>query len=714
MKRLMMAGMLLLFTKISCFADEGMWLPIFLKQLNEKEMRAAGMKLRAEDIYSINKGSLKDAVLHFGGGCTGEVVSPKGLLLTNHHCGYGQIQKHSSLEHNYIRDGFWAKSLSEELPCEGLTVTFISRIEDVSAQVLAGIRNDMTEQERQSAIDQNIARVTKTIAIQPYESISIKPFFAGNQYFAFISVTYKDVRMVGAPPESIGKYGSDTDNWVWPRHTGDFSVFRIYADKNNLPAEYSKDNVPFVPKHYFPISLDGVKENDFTMIFGFPGKTDEYLPGVGVKQATEDLNPLRISLRDKALKIMDARMRANAATKIKYASKYASIANAWKKWIGESLGVKKTDGLGRKRKYEAEFTRRVNADPVLKEKYGSLLSAFETKYSEFKRYALAREATAEVFARILDVTRMGNQAIQLIKTYESQGETEYQNQVTRARNGFGGFYKNFEADIDREMFVELIMIYKANVDLGLQPPSITKLTKEQLAGIFDSSNLISESKMNTITALPPAEAVKLLREDALVILLREVYDFNQNTISPKANMYTAEINTLQRSYMQAQMDVFREKKFYPDANSTLRVSYGKVKPYSPKDALNYGIMTTIDGVVEKYVPGDYEFDLDQRYLDLYARKDFGRYGVNGTLPVCFIGANHTTGGNSGSPAIDARGNLIGINFDRVWEGTMSDVNYDASICRNIMVDIRYVLWVIDKYAGAGHLVDEMKLVGRKK
>ncbi|HNG12809.1 MAG TPA: S46 family peptidase, partial [Saprospiraceae bacterium] len=293
MKRIVFAVLLLLLVKIYSYADEGMWLPIFLKQLNEKEMRAAGMKLRAEDIYSINKGSLKDAVLHFGGGCTGEVVSPKGLLLTNHHCGYGQIQKHSTLEHNYIRDGFWAKNMSEELPCEGLTVTFISRIEDVSTQVLLGVNDKMTESERQSVIDQNIAKVSKSLVIQAYEAVSIKPFFTGNQYFAIISVTYKDVRMVGAPPESIGKYGSDTDNWVWPRHTGDFSVFRIYAGKNNLPADYSPDNVPYVPKHYFPISLDGVKENDFTMIFGFPGRTDEYLPGIGVQQATEVLNPVR-------------------------------------------------------------------------------------------------------------------------------------------------------------------------------------------------------------------------------------------------------------------------------------------------------------------------------------------------------------------------------------------------------------------------------------
>lgn len=714
MKRTLVAVILCFFLKLSCFADEGMWLPIFLKQLNEKEMRAAGMKLKAEDIYSVNKGSLKDAIVQFGGGCTAEVVSAKGLLFTNHHCGFGQIQSHSTLEHNYIKDGFWAKNMSEELPCAGLTVTFISRIEDVTKSVMAGITDEMDEKERQSKIDKNIDQTLKSINRQSYEEVSIKPFFAGNQYFAFVSITYKDVRMVGAPPESLGKYGADTDNWVWPRHQADFSVFRIYADANNLPAEYSPNNKPFTPKHFLPVSLDGVKENDFTLVMGFPGTTNEYLPGIAVKQMTEVINPIRISLRTKALNVMDAKMRVNATTKIQYAAKYNSIANAWKKWSGESLGVKQSKGLERKSKYEIEFTNRLNTDPTLKAKYGNLLTNFQTKYTEFERYAVAREATAEVFGRILDVTRIGNQVLQLIKVYETQGEAEYMKIAKKVKDGLPGFYKNFDADIDKEMFAELMMIYKSSVETGLQPTTITKMEKSQFSSLYQSSNLINEVKMNTLTNLPAADAVKIMKEDLLVILLKEVNEFNQNTISPKANLYSSEISTLQRKYMQAQMDVFKEKKFYPDANSTLRVSYGKIKPYSPKDALNYGFQTNIEGVIEKYVPGDYEFDLSPRFLELYQKRDFGRYSSNGTLPVCFIGANHTTGGNSGSPAMDAKGNLIGINFDRVWEGTMSDVNYDASICRNIMVDIRYVLWVIDKYAEAGYLLDEMKIIQKNK
>lgn len=702
------------FSGIPCTADEGMWLPIFLKQLNEKEMKAAGMKLKAEDIYSINKGSLKDAIVQFGGGCTGEIVSSQGLLFTNHHCGFGQIQSHSTLEHNYIKDGFWAMKPEQELPCSGLTVTFITRIEDVTRQALAGVTDLMSETERQSKIDRNINQTLASITRQPYEDVSIKPFFAGNQYFAFVSLTYKDVRMVGAPPESLGKFGADTDNWVWPRHQADFSVFRIYADADNLPAEYSASNKPFVPKHFFPISLNGIKENDFTMVMGFPGTTNEYLPEVAVKQATESINPVRINLRSKALNIMDAKMRSNALTKIQYASKYNSIANAWKKWIGESQGVARTKGLERKKNYENEFLKRVNADTALQMKYGDLISLFEKKYREFEKYAIAREANAEVFGRILDFPKIGNQALQLIKIYETQGEAEYQKLFSKFQPGFSGFYKNFDAEIEKEMFAELLMIYKASVETGLQPTSITKMDKDQFASIFQSSNLINEVKMNTLYKLPAADAVKIIKEDLLVMMLKEVNEFNQSTISPKSTLYSSELASMQRKYMQAQMEVFKEKKFYPDANSTLRVSYGKVKSYSPRDALNYGFSTNIDGVIEKYIPGDYEFTLEQRYLDLYNKKDFGRYASKGTLPVCFIGSNHTTGGNSGSPAIDARGNLIGINFDRVWEGTMSDINYDPSICRNIMVDIRYVLWVIDKYAGAGYLLDEMKIIQKKK
>ncbi len=370
--------------------------------------------------------------------------------------------------------------------------------------------------------------------------------------------------------------------------------------------------------------------------------------------------------------------------------------------------------MRKKSEYEDEFKKRVNADPNFQKKYGSILNSFDDKYTQVERYAVAREANAEVFSRILDIPKIGNQVLQIIKVYETQGEAEYQKSFLKFQQGLPGFYKNFDAEIEQDMFAELLMIYKAKVETGLQPSTISKLEKDQFLSIFKSSNLINEVKMNTLAKLQASEAIKIMKEDILVMLLKEVNEFNQNTISPKATTLSGELAALQRKYMQAQMEVFKEKKFYPDANSTLRVSFGKVKPYSPKDALTYEFSTTIDGVIEKYIPGDYEFNLEQRYLDLYNKKDYGKYSSNGTLPVCFIGTNHTTGGNSGSPAMDARGNLIGINFDRVWEGTMSDINYDPSICRNIMVDIRYVLWVIDKYADAGYLLNEMKIIQKKK
>ena len=700
---------ILLFLKNACFADEGMWLPIFLQQLNEKEMRAAGMKLHAKDIYDINKGSLKDAVVRFGAGCTGEMVSANGLLFTNYHCGIGSIQRNSSVEKNYIKDGFWSYNQEEELPCPGMTVTFISRIEEVTAQALEGISEQLSETERQSKIDININKLLKNIQRQAYEEVSVKPFFEGNRYFAFVSIVYKDIRLVGAPPESLGKYGDVTDNWVWPRHTADFAVFRVYADANNLPNDYATSNVAFKPKHFFPISLKGIKENDFTMIMGFPGRTEEYLPAIGVQYNTEVLNPVRISLRESALAVMARYMKSDAKIKIDYTPKQYSIANYWKKWIGESQGVKQTHGVAKKLQYEADFKSKLNNDPILKSKYGTILDEFQEKYTEINPYAVAREAISEIFGRMLEITSIANQSLQLIKVYNTQSPEKYIEAAAKMKTGLASFYKSYNTQVDRDVFVALMKVYKEKVESGLQVVSINKTEVEKFSRIYETSNLCSEQKMTTILNLPSDSAVRILEEDVLLSLYSETYQFNQNTISPKANQLGDDISVLKRKYMEAQIDVFKDRKFYPDANSTLRVSYGKVKSYTPLDAVNYLSSTTIDGVMQKYIPGDYEFDLPAKYIDLYNKKDFGPYASKGVLNVNFIGSNHTTGGSSGSPAIDARGNLIGINFDRVWEGTMSDINYDPSICRNIMVDIRYVLWVIDKLGGAKNIIQELKI-----
>ncbi len=705
------------------FAGEGMWIPLLLKSLNEKEMQNMGMKMTAEDIYSVNKGSLKDAIVHFGGFCTSELVSSNGLLLTNHHCGYGQIQSHTTLENNYIRDGFWAKSMDQELPNPGLTATFIVRIKDVTEAALNGVKDKMDEKTRQSTIDLNLEQIKATTRLAAQEEISIKPFYKGNQYFMFVTMTYRDVRLVGAPPEMIGKFGSDTDNWVWPRHTGDFAFFRIYADENNMPADYSPDNKPYQPKHYLPISLDGVAEDDFTLVFGFPGRTNEYLPSYAVEQTVEVLNPAKIAIRDRALKIVDAAMRADPQVKIQYASKFARIANYWKKWIGESQGLKQTNGIGKKQDYEAKFEKKLTDNKKLKKKYGHLLPKFKELYTEIEPYALTHDYYNEVVFRNVELLRVANYMTRLVGQFENNGEAGYDNYKGRLANYLKGFYKDYRPEIDRKVFGALFEMYDKNIPIqNVSSPIKQLLTQRNMksyddiaTNIYENSYFTSMGGVERVFAMDVATAIEKIKNDPAYSFIKSVSEAFNTHAEKEYNRINDEINTLMRSYMQAQMDVFPKKRFYPDANSTMRVTYGKVDGYNARDAVRYMPVTYLEGVMEKYVPGDYEFDVPKKLQELYHAKDYGQYAAdNGKIPICFIGTNHTTGGNSGSPAIDAHGNLIGLNFDRAWEGTMSDMNYDASICRNIMVDVRYILFIVDKYAGASNLIDEMKLVHPKK
>ncbi|MBK9564051.1 MAG: S46 family peptidase [Saprospiraceae bacterium] len=701
------------------FAGEGMWLPQLLKLLNEKEMKSMGMKISAEDIYSVNKGSLKDAIVHFGGFCTSELISPNGLLLTNHHCGYGQIQSHSTMGNNLIKNGFWAKSHKDELPNKGLTATFIDRIDDVSAKVLNGVTDSMSPTERQSAIDKNISELRKSYSLESYQDVIIKPFFDGNQYFAFVTTIYRDVRLVGTPPESIGKFGADTDNWVWPRHTGDFSLFRIYAGKDNKPADYSSENVPYKPKHFLPISLDGISEGDFTMVFGFPGRTSQYLPSSAISQTLNTLNPARISIRETSLKIMDKYMREDEATKIKYASKYASIANAWKKWIGESQGLRQSNAVQKKKKYEEAFQKRLSPDSP----YKNLLSDLEKQYNDIDGLALARDYHQEIALRNVEILARMSDFRKLVSQYESGGNNAYIAQVNKLKPSLSAFFKDFDNKIDQEKLGALLTLYADNLDEKFVPEFLKRenlgMSSDEsydmmVADQFTLSSLTTEQEVMEIMALSPEKAVAAIKSDPIYALATAWADFYESEISTPYNTIKRSLDLNQEKYTKAQTEVFKEKRFYPDANSTMRVTYGNVNGYEPKDAVYYTPVTYLDGVIAKYVPGDYEFDLETRMLELYKNKDYGMYAdKNGKLPVCFIASNHTTGGNSGSPAIDAHGNLIGLNFDRVWEGTMSDLNYDPSICRNIMVDARYILWVVDKYSNASHLIQEMKLVHPK-
>lgn len=710
----------LFFTHLSAHATEGMWLPQLLNRLNEKEMKGMGMKISAADIYSLNKGSLKDAIVSFGGFCTGEIISSQGLLLTNHHCGYDAIQKHSSLQNNYLDNGFWARNKQEELPNAGLTATFIVRIEDITQQVLQGVTGKLNERERQSAIDKNLNTLRAGIKKESYQDLVIKPFFDGNQYFLFVTETYKDVRLVGAPPSSIGKFGADTDNWVWPRHTGDFSIFRIYAGKDNLPAEYAKDNVPLKPKHFLPISLDGIASNDFTMVFGFPGRTNEYLPSEAMKLTVEGQDPARVKMRDAALKVIDGFMRKDEQIKIQYAAKYASTANAWKKWIGEMQGVRQTGGLQRKLEQEARFKQLVQANPAFRATYGGLLDSLNNLYKESAPAAVARDYYSELL-RSTELLGFANGVISLLQETRLKGEENYAQLRQQFLDKVKPQYQNYNNDVDREVAVALLNIYFKEVPsnkIGGEAYQIWMETNKDgrttANKIYEQSSLTAYNKLEAFLNKPfksVSEAVWKDPATRLLIGLRNGYiDF----INKPYDALQPDINRLQRQYMQAQIDVLKDKRFYPDANSTLRITYGKVNGYNPRDAVTYDISTTLDGVMEKYKPGDYEFDVPEKLRDLYAKKDFGDYGANGKMPVCFIASNHTTGGNSGSPALDAYGNLIGLNFDRTWEGTMSDINYDATICRNIMVDIRYVLFIVDKFAGAKHLIAELKLVHPKK
>jgi len=687
----------LLFISLQLTAQQGgMWIPSLLQGMNEQEMESLGSKLSASDIYDVNQSSLKDAIGHFNGGCTSEVISPNGLVLTNHHCGFSQIQSHSSLENDLTKNGFWAKNFSEELPNEGLFIEFIVRIEDVTSQVLQGVSDSISEKEKQSLIGKNSAAISKTISKEEWQGSKIKAFFNGNQYFLFVTERFEDIRLVGAPPVSIGKYGSDTDNWMWPRHTGDFSMFRIYADKDNKPAKYSTDNIPYTPKHYLPISLDGISEDDFTLVFGFPGRTNEYLPAVAIELITQKVNPSNIEIRRATLNVLDEAMKSDEEVRIQYASKQARIANYWKKWIGENQGIEKSNAIEKKRISEAKFTQLIK-EKGLDEQYGNILPDFELLYAKYENTAVKRSNFMDIFLRDNELLHITFRLYQLEQVYE-QGKASFNNAKSNVVSRINKIYKNFNPNVDKGVFEAIMPLYASNVD-----PSI-----------YNNTILTNPEETLKLLEKTPEEAINELNKDVAYQYAKPFIEEFFNSINPEYQEFISQQTALQNKYMKALMEVMPDERYFPDANSTLRVTYGKVKGYQPKDGVYYEPITHLEGVMEKYIPNDYEFDVPQKLQDLYNTKDYGDYAdAEGKLPVCFLGTNHTTGGNSGSPALDAQGNLIGLNFDRVWEGTMSDMNYDPEICRNIMVDVRYVLFIIDKYAGATHLINEMKLVHPK-
>jgi len=593
------------------------------------------------------------------------------------------------------------------------------RIEDVTKQVLNGVTATMSEAERQSQVDKNMEAMRNNVKKESYQKIMIRGFFENNQYYLFITETYNDVRLVGAPPSAIGNFGKDTDNWMWPRHTGDFSMFRIYAGKDNKPADYSPDNIPYTPKKSLSISLSGVKQGDFTMVFGFPGRTTEYLPASAVEQIMLVNDPAKISIREKALGVIDGFMRKDEQIKIQYAAKYASIQNSYKKWQGEVLGLTRTNAVGKKREYEAAFQKRVNANPQWKTSYGKILEELNSAHAEIKPYGYARDYFNEIVSKI-ELFTVAGQLSSLVNAFDQGGESAFQKRKKEVVEFLTDFFQEHNTEVDKKLFAVLIKMYRMDQPKeNVSPMMADKVSSvgedyDKLAEmVYKQTSILNSKALNDRLQQSTGDILNYIRSDNAVNLYNDVLRTYQTRVQGRLNEIQTRINKLQRTYMQGQIDVFKEKKFYPDANSTLRVTYGNVKGYEARDAVTYDFYTYLDGVMEKYKPGDYEFDVPEKLRSLYQAKDYGPYGSNGRLPVCFIAANHTTGGNSGSPALNASGHLIGLNFDRVWEGTMSDINYDPSICRNIMVDIRYVLFIVDKYANATHLINEMKLVRPK-
>ena len=698
-------------------ADEGMWLPSLISQ-RIGDMQAKGFRLSAEDIYSINQASLKDAVVLFGGGCTGELISSEGLLLTNHHCGYAQIQKHSSVEHDYLKDGFWAMDRSEELPNPGLEVWFLDRMEDVTGAVLDGYEPGMTEQQRDSVVRAN----SEAIASKAEKDgtglrADVESLYYGNQYFLFVYRVFKDVRLVGAPPSSIGKFGGDTDNWMWPRHTGDFSIFRIYADKDNNPAEYSEDNVPYIPKKYFKISLGGVSEGDFTFIYGFPGRTQEYIVSEAVRYISEISDPHKIALRTLRLDIQDRYMSASQAVRIQYSSKNAAVSNSWKKWQGEMRGIRKMNTVETKKENERLFEEWAAGS-----EYSGIVGRLDSLYRLMEPYAFATDYYNET-ARAIELTSF---AAEYARRLEKAACASSPDEATQARESAkrlaAAFYKDYYMPIDKESFIALMDMFDRNIPSGFKPEYFTESmgrygSAEAWADSLFGNSVFSDSSALTKTvAAACADGVgtdiTLLTDDPAVEFGNEFRKWYMEGIRSVVQRLGSEITLLYRDYMKGQMEFNKDRAFYPDANLTLRVAYGSVQGYSPADGTYYLPMSTIEGIMQKDNPDIFDYNIPQRLRDIYAEKDYGEWTVTDasgrlTVPVCFIATNHTSGGNSGSPVINADGDLIGINFDRVWEGTMSDIVFDPDLCRNISLDIRYVLFIIDKVAGAGHLIDEM-------
>lgn len=714
MKKLLTITAAMLFLFNAAKADEGMWLMHMLKRINEAEMQNLGLNLTAEEIYDINNASLKDAIVRLNGGmCTAEVISSEGLVLTNHHCAYGAIQSFSAPEHDYLTDGFWAFSKDQEMHIEDFEVSFLVRIDDVTKQVLANVTDSMSEDERAQAV----AAASKTIREEASKDnnfdVEVKEFFYGNEYYLFVYNTYKDIRLVGAPPESVGKYGGDTDNWMWPRHTGDFSLLRIYADKENQPATFSEENVPLSPKRHLNVSMDGVAADDFTMIMGYPGSTDRFLSSYGVQQALDTYNPSVVEVRDLKLKTMKKHMDEDKAVRIKYASKYASTANYWKYYIGQSKGLKRLDVYSKKKAIEDDFMKWANATPDRKAKYGDAIGMIADYYKStdatVKSNVYALEAGligADITLFTFRLNRSIERAMSITDEAERKAALEGLTPMVE------DFFKDYDMATDKDVLVNMMNIYMKNIAKEQQPSVLQligdkfKNSPERFADkMYASSFLVDKQRLMDFLANPN---MKKWNKDLAVINAKSMAN---KYFESFANPDQAKFDKGYRLFVDGLRQMLADKAFYPDANSTMRLTYGTVGDYYPADAVHYDFITTANGILEKYDPSNPEFVLPERLIELIDAEDFGQWtDENGELVVCFISNNDITGGNSGSPVLNANGDLIGLAFDGNWEAMSGDIAFEPELQRTISVDIRYVMFIIDKYAGATNLIEEIDFV----
>ena len=695
-------------------ADEGMWLLPLIEKLNMGKMTELGLKLSAEDIYSLNKVCVKDAVVVFGGGCTAEIVSAQGLILTNHHCGYGSIQAHSSVDHDYLRDGFWATTKEEELPNPNLSVTFLIRIEDVTSQVLANVKPGMSETDRTAAVTEARQAIEKKAGEGNNYRVQVASFYGGNYFYLLVYERYNDVRLVGAPPSSIGKFGFDTDNWEWPRHTGDFSVFRVYSGPDGKPAPYAKENIPLKPKHFLPVSIKDRNKGDFAMILGYPGRTNRYMTSYEVNELLQIVHPDRIKIRGIKQDIWMKDMLADQKVNIQYSAKYSGSSNYWKYSIGQKGSLEKLNVKAGKEELENQFNKWVGVSPERKAKYGEALNMIKTAVEGRAEYYNALQYINEC-NQGCELFSLNRGVADLIAALKSKDNQKISDAVTQIKNNSINFFKDYNPPTDNKSMKAMLKLFRADVPAKFHPDFYVNIVDKKYKGdidkfvddMFAKSLFASEAKLDAFLSKP---VLKTLETDPVYLTTTSIYA-KGGELSKASSQFDATLATGKRLWIAALMEMVPDKTKYPDANSTMRLSYGTVQDYDPRDAVTYKYYTTLQGVVDKYKPGDYEFDLPKRLIDLNNKKEYGRYGSSkGYMPVCFLTTNDITGGNSGSPVMNGNGELIGLAFDGNWESMSGDIAYEPELQRTIVVDIRYILWIMDVYSGAKHLVDEMTIV----